>query len=42
MNWKFILSGGMFLVLAALAGADYVSQVYLNRWNAYAGEFRTY
>ncbi len=25
MNWKFILSGGMFLVLAGLAGADYVS-----------------
>jgi len=25
MNWKFILSGGIFLVLAAFVGADYVS-----------------
>jgi hypothetical protein len=25
MNWKFILSGGVFLVLASLVGADFVS-----------------
>ena len=25
MNWKLVLSGGMFLVLAGLVGADYVS-----------------
>ena len=25
MNWKFILSGGVFLVLAGLVGADFVS-----------------
>ncbi|WP_181391571.1 hypothetical protein [Methanospirillum lacunae] len=25
MNWKLVLSGGIFLVLAAFVGADYVS-----------------
>lgn len=25
MNWKFVVSGGMFLVLAALVGAEYLS-----------------
>lgn len=25
MNWKFIVSSGMFLVLAALVGADFIS-----------------
>nr|WP_319538408.1 hypothetical protein [uncultured Methanospirillum sp.] len=25
MNWKFILSGGVFLVLAGLVGGDFVS-----------------
>ena len=25
MNWKLLVSGGMFLVLAALVGADYLS-----------------
>lgn len=25
MNWKFILSGSIFLILAVFVGADYVS-----------------
>ncbi|MFH0966222.1 MAG: hypothetical protein V1862_00855 [Methanobacteriota archaeon] len=41
-NWTFILPGSMFLVLPALFGVDYVSEVYPYRWNAHAGEVRIY
>ena len=39
MNWKYVLSGGLFLVLAGLFGAaDYVSPIH-HRWIIPACEF---